>query len=75
MDDPTLPDGPGLFLSEPEAQVVGLLVARLAKIEREDIIGAILKNGGHVLLGSDDGGVVNLANKLEKAFKRSGRNL
>lgn len=47
-----------------ELKVIRVMAARLAAMEGEDIIGAIMKVGGFRHLPADDG-VVNLADKLE----------
>lgn len=46
-----------------EKRVLCMMAKRLAKLEGEDVIGAILKSSGHTIL--DDAEVVSLALKLE----------
>jgi len=58
-------------LTEQEMQAVGVMVAELAVIEREDMIGAILKSGAFRCLSDSDGAVVALPHKLEGAYGRA----
>jgi hypothetical protein len=58
-------------LTEPEMQAVGRLAEALAYLEREDIIGAILKTGAFHCLADHDHAVVNLAHKLSEALDRA----
>jgi hypothetical protein len=54
---------PTLELDEEESEVVAVLVRRFARREREDVMGAILRNIPSGIL--DDKGVVALASKIE----------
>jgi hypothetical protein len=59
-------------LTERELQAVGVMVVALSKLEREDVIGAILKTGAFRCLPFEGKRtMVGLAKKLERAYERA----
>lgn len=58
-------------LTEQELQAVAVIVALHAKLEREDVMGAVLKTGAFRCLGDGDSAVVALGKKLKAAYERA----
>ena len=66
--------GKQLQLTERETMAVAVMVASLSRLQREDILGAILKNGAHRCLPSDgERTLIGLATKLRHHYQEARR--
>lgn len=65
----SIPEGPGLVLSEREAHVVSILISLFVEASNEDLPGVILYHTGAHLLGDEE--LVGLSQKIRDVLART----